>query len=46
MILVGESCDGGRVYRAPSLLVADEFSKRFGGYVEYGLYLHRWYVVL
>lgn len=46
MTFIGITKSGGRLYRAASIHSADEFQKKFGGCMEYGILLHKWYVVL
>lgn len=46
MRLIGISCSGARIYRAPDIITAYEFAEKHNGRVEYGLYLHKWYVLL
>lgn len=46
MIYLGETKSGGRLFRASSIHAADDFVKLFGGSLEYGILLHKWYVIL
>lgn len=46
MKYIGRTVSGGRLYRAPHITVADAFARAHGGRVEFGVILHKWYVIV
>lgn len=46
MRFIGVSREGKRIFRASSVHAATDFHKLFGGSMEYGILLHKWYVLL